>query len=222
MICFAGFGNIAPQTPTGKVATIFYATFGIPLTLLVLSEVGKFLTLLLKGGIKKIQKNNKSDSSEEFNFGPKTALLLTFLYLFTGATVFSFVEGWNLLDSSYFCFVTFSTIGLGDVVPDHPNFMIFIMLYDFTALSMCSMCFYSVQRSVDVYLNQVMQNFEQSIRKLRKTRQLRRLSHIVGNGFTKNVKSPLKNSFGKKMRQRLLVSRFTEEEDEEEETSESA
>lgn len=203
---------MVPQTDVGKIATIFYATVGIPLALLALSEIGKCLTLLLKYYAKKSQSN--IDSSEEFNFGPMAAVILTFIYLFTGATIFSLVEGWNLLDSSYFSFITFSTIGLGDVIPEHPNFMIFVMLYDFTALAMCSMCFYSVQKKVERYANMLLQNFEQWIHKLRKTRQLKRLGNILSNGFTKSVKTPLRNSSFKR---RIMKSRFTEEEEEEEE-----
>ena len=30
-------------------------------------------------------------------------------------------EGWSLLDSSYFCFITLTTIGFGDLVPDQKN-----------------------------------------------------------------------------------------------------
>ncbi|XP_061194826.1 TWiK family of potassium channels protein 7-like [Saccostrea echinata] len=43
-----GYGHITPNTNFGKVMTIFYATIGIPLALMVLAEVGKKLTVGLK------------------------------------------------------------------------------------------------------------------------------------------------------------------------------
>lgn len=45
---YAGYGHIIPNTDFGKVMTIFYATIGIPLALMVLAEVGKKLTVGLK------------------------------------------------------------------------------------------------------------------------------------------------------------------------------
>ena len=43
-------------------------------------------------------------------------------FIFNGALVFSMWEDWEPLDSSYFCFVTISTIGFGDLVPGSANF----------------------------------------------------------------------------------------------------
>jgi hypothetical protein len=34
-----------------------------------------------------------------------------------GALLFSQWENWNVLDGAYFCFITFTTIGFGDLVP---------------------------------------------------------------------------------------------------------
>merc|ERR1719189_3135695 len=44
--------------------------------------------------------------------------LLVVVYIIGGAFLFREWEGWSLLDSSYFCFITLTTIGFGDLVPD--------------------------------------------------------------------------------------------------------
>lgn len=33
-----------------------------------------------------------------------------------GAAIYSNIEGWSFIDSLYFCFVSFATIGFGDFV----------------------------------------------------------------------------------------------------------
>jgi len=38
-------------------------------------------------------------------------------YICLGAAVFAAWEDWSLLDGAYFCFITLSTIGFGDLVP---------------------------------------------------------------------------------------------------------
>ena len=38
-------------------------------------------------------------------------------YIFGGAVLFGLWEGWDWLQSAYFCFITLSTIGFGDVTP---------------------------------------------------------------------------------------------------------
>jgi len=38
----AGYGNIAPKTPPGRVFCIFYGLFGVPLCFTWISELGKF------------------------------------------------------------------------------------------------------------------------------------------------------------------------------------
>jgi len=39
------------------------------------------------------------------------------LYIVAGAVLFSHWEGWTYVDGAYFSFITFTTIGLGDLVP---------------------------------------------------------------------------------------------------------
>ena len=39
------------------------------------------------------------------------------LYIFGGALLFKYWEEWDLTQASYFCFITLSTIGFGDITP---------------------------------------------------------------------------------------------------------
>ena len=39
------------------------------------------------------------------------------LYIFGGAVLFKYWEEWDLTQASYFCFITLSTIGFGDITP---------------------------------------------------------------------------------------------------------
>ena len=45
-------------------------------------------------------------------------LLALLMMLFVGAFLYLQEEQWNFLEGVYFCFITFSTIGFGDLVPN--------------------------------------------------------------------------------------------------------
>ncbi|KAG1709817.1 TWiK family of potassium channels protein 7 [Nymphon striatum] len=66
-------------------------------------------------------------------------LILITIYIVLGAVLFSYWEGWDLVSASYFTFVTFSTIGFGDLVPGNS----FLDLDDFTSkMQMLACCVY--------------------------------------------------------------------------------
>nr|CAI5868053.1 unnamed protein product [Callosobruchus analis] len=44
-------------------------------------------------------------------------VLLVVSYILAGAYLFMTWEGWEYLDAAYFCFITLTTIGFGDLVP---------------------------------------------------------------------------------------------------------
>ncbi|XP_049829106.1 TWiK family of potassium channels protein 7-like [Schistocerca gregaria] len=214
VITTIGYGNLAPKTAAGKVATMVYAIVGVPLMLLCLSNLGALLadtfqfaysqahaclvvvleqvrqlltecaeyqvsqagggapdaaaTRLLRElrrpapapGADDDDDDDEDDEEErsaaahdtpsrvpliwrpteqQHQVKPKTHtpprpfssataplqsrvpvwLVLVVLtgYICLGAAIFARWEDWSFLDGAYFCFITLSTIGFGDLVP---------------------------------------------------------------------------------------------------------
>lgn len=83
------------------------------------------------------------------------SLMIIALYIFGGAVLFSYWEGWPYLIGSYFCFVTLSTIGFGDFVPgadtdslENQQKLIICCFYLIFGLSLIAMCFNLMQEEV--------------------------------------------------------------------------
>ncbi|XP_076363166.1 TWiK family of potassium channels protein 7-like [Tachypleus tridentatus] len=83
-------------------------------------------------------------------------LLVLVSYISGGAIVFSLWEGWGFLDGSYFCFVTLSTIGFGDLVPGDSvvsdrgsqEKLVICSLYLLIGMALIAMCFNLMQEEV--------------------------------------------------------------------------
>lgn len=48
LLFFTGYGHIAPATTVGRIITIIYSLFGIPLFLILLADYGKLFTRMIK------------------------------------------------------------------------------------------------------------------------------------------------------------------------------
>jgi len=86
---------------------------------------------------------------------PLTVTLLVIAgYILMGAALFGVWENWEAMEAAYFCFVTISTIGFGDVVPgaavglvskDDTIKMIVDGIYIVLGLAIISMAFNLIQ-----------------------------------------------------------------------------
>lgn len=58
------------------------------------------------------------DVDDEFNLPISVAIFILLGYIFVGATLFYMWEDWGFFESFYFVFISMSTIGFGDYVPN--------------------------------------------------------------------------------------------------------
>ena len=82
-------------------------------------------------------------------------LIIIALYIYLGALLFSYWEEWDILTGAYFCFITLSTIGFGDIVPGtdlrqsgaHQKLLL-CSIWLVVGLSLLAMCFNLMQEEV--------------------------------------------------------------------------
>lgn len=134
---------MAPETDSGKVFCIFYPVPGMAITGVVVLKIGQKIATLIEKSDFYLEQfiiawlNNFADISKRKVVTRATQLFITMVISATfvwivPSLLLSHIENWDFLTSTYFCFITLTTIGLGDVIPgedhkskikeDHKNF----------------------------------------------------------------------------------------------------
>ena len=119
----AGYGTIAPVTSAGQTLFVFYALIGIPITIIYLDTLGEILSkvmdLFLAPVKRKFQGKEKTVVSVVIQI---VAVILAMipgvvLFILFPALIYNSIEPWSYGEAVYFCFVTLTTVGFGDIVP---------------------------------------------------------------------------------------------------------
>ncbi|CAH3023940.1 unnamed protein product [Porites evermanni] len=119
VVTTVGYGHLAPSTVGGRVFCMIFALFGIPLNLMVLRHIGDRVNQVISYIHYFVETKLLNQKPEVV--ATKTliwTLVVLILMLFVGAVLYLQEEQWNFLEGVYFCFITFSTIGFGDLVPN--------------------------------------------------------------------------------------------------------
>ncbi|XP_061692921.1 potassium channel subfamily K member 1b [Syngnathoides biaculeatus] len=115
-----GYGHTAPLSEGGKAFCIVYSVLGIPFTLLFLTAVvQRIMVYSTRRPISYIHTRwGLSKPLVAIVHSCLLGLLAVSCFFLVPAAIFSAIEdNWNFLESFYFCFISLSTVGLGDYVP---------------------------------------------------------------------------------------------------------
>ncbi|XP_050098892.1 TWiK family of potassium channels protein 7 [Anopheles aquasalis] len=156
VITTIGYGNIVPVTEGGRMFCMLFALIGIPFTLTVIADWGRLFAGIVSTLAKNIPALRLARFCPDTGIKVKTdkkwlyavgavGFLLIYLAAGTGLLLL-WEEDWSFFDGYYFCFITMTTIGFGDLVPSKPNYMLLCTLYILVGLALTSTIIELVRR----------------------------------------------------------------------------
>ncbi|CAF1103825.1 unnamed protein product [Rotaria sordida] len=145
VLALIGYGHAIPNTFAGRAVTIAYALIGIPMWLIMIQSVGERLNSLIRFVLKYIKRKFQKRREPQVTAMELLTCeaLLTVLTVAAGSYVFHRHENWRYFDAFYYCLLTLTTIGFGDLVPmqkdDYENFgwlyILFCIMFILTGLT---------------------------------------------------------------------------------------
>ncbi|BFZ07840.1 hypothetical protein BsWGS_10879 [Bradybaena similaris] len=116
-----GYGRVTPLSDAGKAFCIVFAVLGIPLTLILFTACVERLMIptrqLLYWLYDKLGHLYKVIHIQVLHLVIMLCVHVTFFMLIPAGIYTVLEPGWNFLDAFYYCFISLSTIGLGDYIP---------------------------------------------------------------------------------------------------------
>lgn len=173
-----GYGNMVPRTSWGKLTTVIYAVFGIPLYALYFMNMGKVLAQVFRWVYTKIYIYSVEDRPKRIEgdiaqpapriIVPSTACLWVMgAYIATGTIMFTAWENWTYLDSTYFCVTSLCKIGFGDFVPGanimdsksgNQTKLVINFVYILLGMGLMAMCYNLMRELVRVKMRDFKEN----------------------------------------------------------------
>lgn len=163
-----GYGDIVPCSASGQVLAIFFAIFGIPLMLMCLAQIGKWLEHVLNRAWHWMSHHRTFDSHHNYaNDVPlSVGLAVTFAWILLSSIYFYFTlsavyksgnVSFTYFTACYFSIITFLTIGYGDIAPLDYQLVISTFIFIFVGLALVTMCIDILQTKIEnMFDNMVM------------------------------------------------------------------
>jgi len=151
-----GYGDLAPSDWRGRLFVIFLLIVGIVIYAFAIASYSRRIIRTAERGIKAFD-NERIDPNVELSAWKKVKLwlrkqrrdviTLTIMgfWLLIGAAIFNasetYIDGskWGYGNALYFCIITFTTIGYGDMHPRTEFGRVFFIFYSFIGLGLASL-----------------------------------------------------------------------------------
>ncbi|XP_037674940.1 potassium channel subfamily K member 6 isoform X1 [Choloepus didactylus] len=120
LVTTVGYGYTTPLTDAGKAFSIAFAFLGVPATMLLLTASAQRLSLLLTHvplSWLTVRWGWDPRQAARWHLVALLGVVVTTCFVVPAAVFAYLEEAWSFLDAFYFCFISLSTIGLGDYVP---------------------------------------------------------------------------------------------------------
>ncbi|XP_006899756.1 PREDICTED: potassium channel subfamily K member 6 [Elephantulus edwardii] len=120
LVTTVGYGYTTPLTDGGKAFAIAFAVLGVPATMLLLTASVQRLSLLLTHkplSWLSLRRGWDPRQAARWHLMLLLVVVVTVFFLVPATIFIHLEESWSFLDALYFCFISLSTIGLGDYVP---------------------------------------------------------------------------------------------------------
>ncbi|XP_045129641.1 uncharacterized protein LOC123515187 isoform X2 [Portunus trituberculatus] len=100
---------------------------------------------------------------DNFNLPISLALFILLVYIMIGCVIYTMWESWTYFEAFYFIFISMTTIGFGDYVPDHPAFMMMTTVYLVFGLALTAMCINIIQEKMTNTFRAATEKMKESI-----------------------------------------------------------
>ncbi|CAI79227.1 Potassium channel domain-containing protein [Caenorhabditis elegans] len=130
-----GYGKIEPQTINGRISTVIYGFFGIPLTVILLTNFGRYLEAMATRFRRLISCRRRREDEDE-NVSGSTLFFIVLVYLILGATMIPLMSGqFDFFNGIYYAFICLTAIEYGDIIPQNNWFLPISVFYMCTGLA---------------------------------------------------------------------------------------
>jgi len=136
-ISTVGYGDFHPTKDGSRMFTIFVIIIGLVFIFSILNDMASFVLNLAEEQAAKIAKQKDMTEIDPWKYWKKRSysILIILALLLIGAGCMVKIEEWSFIEALYFCVVTVTTVGYGDLAVDSDSSKTFLIFY--IPLSVC-------------------------------------------------------------------------------------